>query len=126
MDNNIYKEICLSLQYMTEPKIVPQKKFETLGEFREGQNNFYAYFLEDNPFGEVRRDKPHFKRFQQKHGDLEAILTKEVTTARSTKKEFSDETWKGLYEAYNLMSEMVYEDDEGVKRYSYRDQYLTS
>lgn len=126
MDNNIYKEICLSLQYMTEPKIVPQIEFKTLKDFIERQNNFYAHFLENNPFGEVRRDKPHFERFQQKHGDLETRLTREVTEARKANEKFSDETWKGLYEAYNLMSELVYKDDEGVRRYSTPDQYLTS
>lgn len=102
--------------------IVAQRKFATLDAFVKGQNNFYAHFLAGNAFGDIRRRRAHFQRFQMMYPKLEEEVTREVCKANTMNKEPSNEL---LYKAYNLMSQLVFEGDKGVQRYTYKDHYLT-
>lgn len=112
---------------MTQHQIVQQVQFETLEAFTKGQNNYYAHFLRDNPFGESRRIKPHFLRFQEQNPEMERELTDAVTEARnkSIRKE-EDLPLEQLFESYPLMSQLVYAEDPDVKEYSHPEMYLIS
>lgn len=103
--------------------IVAQRKFSTLDAFVKEQNNFYAHFLKGNRFGEIRRESPHFKRFQMIYPKFEEEVTREVCDADAKNREPPVEL---LHKAYTLMSQLVFETDEGVRGYSTKDHYLTS
>lgn len=106
---------------MTEPKIVPQKQFESLEDFTDGQNNYYAHFLKGDSWGETRRERPHFQRFQNLHPELEGEVTRATGEARSKSGRLP---YERLFEAYKIMSQLVYADDKGLMAYSNPDEYL--
>ena len=99
---------------MTEPLIVPQREYSTIEEFAEDSNNFFAYFLDDCDYGEMKRGKPHFKRFQEANPDLEEVITKEVVRCiRQTPR--LKLPYPQLWEAYKLMSQFVFISDPYVE-----------
>jgi len=106
-----------------QSRIVPQKKFESLDDFKKGQNNYYAYFLEGNGWGEARRILPCFKRFQDLYSELEKEVTKATCEAVSNSTELPLEL---LYDSYNIMSQLVFTDDDDVMEYTKPDEYLIS
>jgi len=106
---------------MTEPKPVPQKEFNSLDEFIRGQNNYYAHFLAGNPWGETRRRRPHFLKFQQQYPGLEEEVTRLTVEARRTN---SPLPFEKLFETYPMMSQFVFDDDPGVRAYSSPMEYL--
>ena len=108
---------------MDQPEIVEQRQFASLEEFIEGQNNYYARFLEGNPWGESRRRHPYFQRFQELYPTLEQEVTRKTIEARATRSRLP---YEKLFETYKLMSVLVYAEDDGVKRYSNPDLYLIS
>lgn len=108
---------------MNKLNIVPQKQFETLDAFIKGQNNYYAHFLKDNPWGEIRRDRPHFRRFQDSHSGMEEEATRATCESRSSSTRLPYEI---LFETYKIMSQLVFASDEGVMTYSKPDEYLLS
>src|SRR3989338_4164394 len=108
-----------------DPNKIPQKQFSNLGEFLQNQNNFWAHFLKGNPFGEIRREKPHFIRFQAKNPNLEAELSERVTQERAKNTNyFSAMTYELLFVAYKEISELVYDDDPGVRSYRHPELYI--
>ncbi|MFH1424948.1 MAG: hypothetical protein ABIG20_04750 [archaeon] len=103
--------------------IIVQKGFRNLKEFIAGQNNFYAYFLKGNDWGEIRRRHPWFKRFQKEHPELEKALVKAVGKAVKERDEYP---YEQLFEAYKLMSEMVHSGDFKKGRYKEPSRILIS
>lgn len=105
---------------MTEHQIAPQIEYKTLDDFIEGQNNFHFHFLDDCDTGLLYRTAPHFKRFQDANPDLEKAITKAVVEAvriarnESRQNLISNLPYDKLYEAYNLMSKLVFTDDTYV------------
>ena len=83
---------------------VPQVRFNTLREFRRGSNNFYCHFLKHAT--RIRAD-PYYQEFMEKYPDLEKELTEVVTNNSGT---FDNLPWERLWEAYNLMAELVKAD----------------
>ena len=110
---------------MTEetPEIAPQKEFKSLGDFIRNSNNFYMHFMNDCTFGQLKRKKPAFTRFQEAHSDLERETTA-ITILDVRDKDLNKyhgpitkkETWEKLLEAYSLMSQLVYTTDPYVIR----------
>jgi len=104
--------------------IVAQRKFATLEEFRKRKNNFYAHFMTDgNSWAEDRRKRSHFQRFQMMYPELVEKLGREVCEAESEGHEKYSSPL--LHKAYNLMSQLVFENDEGLQSHPHPDQYLT-
>lgn len=108
---------------MTEHRTVPQIEFESLDDFIRGQNNFYAYFLNDCEWGKSRRKTPHFERFQEAHPEMARIITNSTVEAVRAKprKELPNEQ---LWGAYKIMSSLVFIDDKYVMRDNEPDKYF--
>lgn len=119
----IFISPALRLGTMEEHKILQQIEFSSLEAFILNQNNYYAHFLKGNPWGEIRRERTYFKRFQDLCPELEEMTTKETCEARSKSMRMPYEL---LFETYKIMSKLVFVDDECVKTYRYPDRFLTS
>lgn len=111
---------------MPQQQIVSQVQFETLEAFVEGMNNYPAHFYRDNPWAEIRRNKPHFLRFQEQNAIMEKDLSDKVTPVMSTTRRKEDLPLAELWESYKIMSQLVYAEDPDVKEYSHPEMYLIS
>lgn len=118
-------EVYKVLKFLSKPKIVPQKEFESLEDFIEGQKNYWGHFLKGNEWGETRRSRSCFKRFQKLYSELEEKTTTATVQARTAEPP-KKLPYKLLFETYELMSKLVFADDEGVKKYSKPNWYLIS
>ena len=101
---------------MAEHQIAPQKEYTTLEDFTRGQNNFFLHFLDDWPVGnDTYRSKPHFKRFQEQNPEMERDVTRATIQAVRAKprQELPNEQ---LWEAYKIMSKLVFVDDPDIMR----------
>lgn len=87
--------------------MVKQSKINSLKDFVEKQNNFYAYFLKGNDWGEIRREKEHFKKFQENYPELENEVTEKTLQAFKTGLSKSEYPLEKLMEAYNIMVDFV-------------------
>lgn len=103
--------------------IAPQKRFDTLDAFVKGQNNFYAHFTVGTLFAESKRVKSHFQRFKMMYPEMEMELSLKVC---GPARECPLEVQEKLFRAYQLMSQLVFECDKGVQRYTHKDHYLIS
>lgn len=106
---------------MAEHQIVTQKEYATLEDFVRGQNNFYAHFLDDCEWGQLYRKSAHFKRFQKAHPDMETETTRATVSAIRVKPR-QKLPYEQLFEAYKLMSHLVFVDDEYVMHYGQPDK----
>mgnify|MGYP001597752621 CR=1 FL=1 len=76
--------------------------------------NFFLQFMEDNCWGQVRREIVQFKRFSLEHPKMEKALTDKITSLSregdisENLKPFDIE----LYEAYLLMRTYVESDSD--------------
>ncbi len=101
---------------MVEPEIVPQIEFASLEDFVNGSNNFHRYFIGNTTPGPIEhnpyRNKNVFKRFKEEAPELEKCLTVKITNIWVRK---SQEDWPSeqLFEAYKIMSQLVYKGDPG-------------
>lgn len=120
-------------------EIAPLLKFESLDEFIKGKGNFHWYFVDRNN-NSIRR-LHCYQRFKKKYKNLDKLLTKFYSCkfdigAEATKnvnfkpvlieddefkkkignmeKQEKREIYKKLFEAYKLMSQLVYRDDKFV------------
>lgn len=111
---------------MVEQRIAPQIEFKSLEDFIRGQNNFFCYFLEDCQSGEVYRRTAHFQRFQRAHPDLEREVTNEtILAARNDPgKKWKRLPYNQLWEAYKIMSKLVFIDDPEVMRDGQPDEFF--
>jgi len=99
---------------MVEHQIAPQKEYKTLEDFIREQNNFYLYFLDDCFIGnEVYRAQLPFKRFQEQNPEMERDVTKATVQSKRSKQR-QELPYEKLWEAYKIMSKLVYVDDEHV------------
>jgi len=96
---------------MKMPEIVSQHKFETLEDFVKHEGNFHIFFV-DNPSmaRDVWRNKPVFLRFREQNQSMETELTKVTTEARNTPP-YNKLPYEKLYEAYQIMGNLVYVGD---------------
>ena len=111
---------------MEQGKIVLQVQFSSLEAFVAGMNNYCAHFYRGNTWAETRRSRPHFIRFKEQNPEMERDLTDKVTAVMTTTRKMEDSLLQQLWDSYNIMSQLVYADDPGVRRYSHSEMYLTS
>ena len=99
---------------MAEHQVAPQIEFESLDDFIRGQNNYYAYFLDDCQFGKLyRTEKANFRRFQEAHPEMEREVT--CSTVLALRSEPRQELpYEQLWETYKIMSQLVFVDDQYV------------
>ncbi|MBU4292879.1 MAG: hypothetical protein KJ770_02355 [Actinobacteria bacterium] len=108
---------------MTEQKVAPQIEFESLDDFIKGQNNYYAYFLDDSEWGINYRERPPFKRFQESHPEMEREVTgATVQAVRANPRQKLP--YKQLWGTYKIMSDLVFVDDKYVMRDGKPDKYF--
>ncbi|MAG78198.1 hypothetical protein CL616_02410 [archaeon] len=110
---------------MAQREIAPQREYETLKDFVDGQNNFYVYFREDQWAQRVYRCRPHFLRFQEANPEIEEELT--ALTAPAIGSRFVNWDilpYEKLWEAYKIMSKLVYVDDPYVMREGQPDAWF--
>jgi hypothetical protein len=109
---------------MNTPVIVHQHQFSSLEDFIENNNNFYAHMSVDSACsridGEVN-DWPCYDRFVQLAPDLAAELREGMTRENYGRATRGGEDWEKvfpwdkLWEAYKIMSELVYVGDPYVR-----------
>jgi len=100
---------------MVEHEIVPQMEYSTIEEFAEMQNNFYMHFLDDCLVGNMYRTRAPFVRFQKLNPEVESKVTRKVVdNLRNNPREKLP--YQELFEAYKIMSKLVFIDDEHVVR----------
>lgn len=100
---------------MEQPVKVPQVQFATLESFIEGGDNFFSTFLNNH---RSRQHLPFYQRFKQMHPELCELLEREITIRRYNRGSIpwrEKWPWEKLWEAYKLMSELVYLGDPGVE-----------
>ena len=116
----------MDLLIMDEEKSVYLRRFESLEDFIEGFNNFYMFFLNDCPVGEIyRRIHPCFKRFQEQNLEMEAEVTRETVKMYRESGRYGDLPNEKLWKAYKIMSKLVFRrDDSVVKNGEVDDWYL--
>ena len=100
---------------MAEHQIAPIREYETLEDFSRGQNNFYMYFLDDCGWGRLYRKTSHFQRFQEQHSEMEQ-KTRMVTVQAVRAEPRQELPYEQLWEAYKIMSKLVFLDDKYVMR----------
>jgi len=100
---------------MTQHLLAPIRKYHTLEDFIKGQNNFYLHFIDDCYIGEIYRKRPHFRRFKKQYPRMEQEITKETVRAIRANPR-CELPYKKLWEAYKIMSKLVFLDDEYVMR----------
>jgi hypothetical protein len=94
------------------PQIVPQKQFETIDDFINGSNNYYALFLDDCDWGlEHRETYGCFRRFQAAYPEMERQVTR-ATVQAVRAGPLQKLPWERLWETYKLMSQFVFADDK--------------
>ncbi|MBW2973924.1 hypothetical protein KY346_06050 [Candidatus Woesearchaeota archaeon] len=116
---------------METPKIVPQRQFASLDDFIEGNNNFYARLVVDSANSYVKPERVHlwpcYTRFAQIAPEL-ALELKQVMTMQNYGRATQGEPWKEVFpwdkvwEAYKIMSTLVYLGDpyvEGIDDFSF-------
>lgn len=96
---------------MNEPQIAEQIEFESLDAFINGRNNFHFHFLDCWLSNTCYRIRPHFKRFQEQYPEIEESVTRLTGEAD---KENSVLPHEQLWEAYKLMSKLVFLEDPYV------------
>jgi len=95
---------------MVEHQVLQQIKFESLDDFIRGQNKYYAHFLDDCQLGHLHRTTDYFKRFQETHPEMERELTSATILAvRSEPRQRLP--YEQLWEAYKIMSNLVFVED---------------
>ena len=100
---------------MAEHQVAPIREYETLEDFIRGQNNYYAHFLDDCKWGQLYRERPYFKRFQEAHPEMEREVT--GATVRAVRAEPRQKLpYEQLWETYKIMSKLVFVDDKYVMR----------
>jgi hypothetical protein len=98
-------------------KIVPQLQFASLEDFIENNNNFWGYMILDGI--RSREEEPFYQRFVGAAPELAMELRQTMTMDRYKAgialpwKERLP--WDKLWEAYKIMSNLVYAGDPGVK-----------
>jgi hypothetical protein len=121
-------------------QVVSQQRFDTLEDFIRGSNNFSLYFryrVTDQLLAEAYGGAPPFRRFVQQHPERVAELRRLIEVAPERRppnltshlrwqlQQRLDSTatlppeasiWPKLYEAYQLMAELVDQTDPGVYR----------
>ncbi len=108
---------------MAEHEVAPQTEFESLDDFIRGQNNYYAYFLDDCDWGISHRERPPFRRFQEAHPEMERKVTD--ATIRALRAESRQKLpYEQLWETYKIMSRLVFVDDRSVMRDGQPDKYF--
>ena len=107
-------------------RIKVQTRYSTTEEFKRKWHNFLLYFIqvEDSPSETAHRSRPVFKRFQDKHKDLEFTLTTQATRAYQEKK-LGSLPIEQFFQAYEIMADMVLETDPFVKTSHTPNEYLT-
>lgn len=97
-------------------EIAPQIEFQSLDDFVNKQNNFYMHFR-DNCFesNNIYRLRATFKRFQIQNPEMEQDVTKATIQVIKAWPE-QRLPYEQLWEAYNLMSKLVFVNDEYVMR----------
>lgn len=109
---------------MEEPVIVHQVQFASLEEFIEGNNNFFSMFFDNH---RSKRNYPFYQRFKQQHPELCNFLESEVTITRYRRWSIpliEKFPWEKLWEAYKLMSKLVYLGDLGVRDMNHKSYLL--
>lgn len=116
---------------MGKPIIIPQVEFKSLEDFISEQNNFWIHFVVLN--GDTTnhyRERPCFKRYKKLNPEEERNLTESITQksyseANLTTETFKDD-WKNMWEAYKLMTNLVFKTDRFAMRDGKADKfYLT-
>ncbi len=102
---------------MADLRIAPQVEFNSLYAFVEGSNNFQLHFFPNSSHGTVYRNRSVFLRFQKANPNMEKEISEAVP---NPKEEFP---WRKLFEAYKLMSQLVFVDDPAVMRDGQPDRY---
>lgn len=108
---------------MEQKNIVSLKQFKTLEEFIEAQNNFYLHFCSESIFGSDYRSNRYFIRFKEKYPQLEESAKKATLDAINSVQS-KELPYEILFEAYNLMSLLVYVDDPIIIREGRVDEYF--
>ena len=108
---------------MTEQKVAPQIEFESLDDFVRGQNNYYAYFLDDCEWGINHRERPVFRRFQEANPQTEREVT--GATVRAVRAEPRQRLpYEQLWQTYRIMSQLVFVNDQYVMENGQPDKYF--
>ncbi len=118
-------------------EIAEQIQFENLEDFIRSKNNFHVYFIFPNEslFTGHYRHKEVFKRFIDSHPEMDRELVDRIANARERAdtngsglvEELSKEDCQQLWDAYKVMSKLVYIEDKGVLReeeYEKPDRYF--
>lgn len=97
------------------PQIVPQDQFVSLEEFINRNNNFYAKLM-DSRRGE--KNQPYQQRFRKIAPELSKELDGSMTLSQYQQGAIPWEErfpWDKVWEAYKIMSNLVYLGDEDVQ-----------
>lgn len=92
----------------------PMRQFETVSEFKQGQNNFYMTFtaLPGRPAYEIYRGNLAVQRFQVLNPDLSDAL--DLRLRGKNLSELGDEDWAQMHQAYTLIANLVDINDPHV------------
>ena len=95
---------------------VAMRQFETVGEFRDGQNNFYMTFtaMPGKAAWEIYRGKLAFQRFQALNPDLCQSLDERLQGR--DRASLGEEDWVLLHQAYSEISQLVDVNDPDIMR----------
>ena len=109
---------------MVGHQVAPIREFETLEDFTRGQNNFYMHFRDDCYISnEIYRQNPHFQRFQKQHPEMEQETTRATVQAMRTEPR-QKLPYEQLWDAYKIMSKLVFLDDKYVMRDGQPDDWF--
>lgn len=91
-------------------------QFKDLEDFKKNSNNFFLFFTEKSWVGKIYRQTKVFERLVVKEPELVNELTNAIDgILKEQPHTFSPILpWKKLYEAYNIMCELVQETDPNV------------
>ena len=131
---------------MLESKLVPQTQFTDVQQFKIESNNFYLFFQEgqmgdmyrtkevyqrfktENPTCNeqlcqkaIEREQEYKRNEQERFQEVVQISIRDRTVSydkawEKCKPAIEKYPWKELFEAYQIMSKLVYQDDKGVTR----------
>jgi len=108
---------------MAEQKVASLIQFGTLDDFVDRQDNYWAHFLDDVDFGQMKREHPYFKRFQAAHPEMERQVTEATVRARRAVPR-ERLPYEQLWETYKLMSKLVFVDDKDLQNYGQSNPYF--